>query len=154
MRQRFRPYKPLQPGSPKATIASAMIEVGGPGAVAERMRRKRSVVYAYGDPDHPTHAPFDAVCELVKAGARAPIEFLAGLAGGSFTAAETPQEHFAVLVERAARERGVLDAQTISALADGTIDARERGALADGFGRHIAALNAVRARLISEGSES
>lgn len=149
----FRPYKPVAAASAKAAISRGIAEAGGPRAVVLRMKRRKSAVYAYGDADHPTHAPFDAVCALVQAGATAPVEHLAMLAGGFFVAASAPREQFAALFSRAARQRGDMEAQTLDALADGVIDARERGALVDALGQQIAALNAARARLLREGAQ-
>ena len=145
----FRPYKPAAKATPKAAIAGAISEAGGPKEVVLRMKRRRSVVYAYSDPDHATHAPFDVVCALVEAGARAPAEHLAALAGGFFTPGEVPQERFTALFARAARQRGALEADALAALEDGVIDGSERGALVESIGAQIAALNAARTRLLS-----
>ena len=148
---RFRPYKPSRGPSPKSAIAAGMIEAGGPAALVGRLKRKRSVVYAYADPDHKTHAPFDAVCDLVAAGARAPVAHLAAIAGGVFMPGRQEAGSLVDLLSRAARAAGETQARAIASLADGKIDAVEGADLAETIDREIAALTGARAQLDGRG---
>lgn len=150
--RRYRPIKPRVYGADKTAIADGLVEAGGPAALVQRMKRKRSVIHAYADPDHPTHAPFDAVCDLVKAGARAPVLHLCALAGGAFAPGAPASESFSALVSRASTENGAFVGQVLAALGDGRIEPGERSKLLHDLDAEIATLMSARAKLASDGA--
>lgn len=152
-----RPYKPIKrrdARSPKGVVAQALVEAGGPRKLAGTLQRGRSTLHAYGDPDHPTHAPFDAVCDLVASGATAPVQHLCAVAGGTFTPGRPLPDPFPVLAARASKAHGDLTARIVDALADSTISASERAAILVDLDTEIELLVAARTRLAKDGEPS
>jgi hypothetical protein len=86
--------------------ADAQLRRRGPKEVASRIRRRLTQCYAYTDPDSDQAISYEAVCELVKAGARAPVEHICAISGGVFLPGQPTTETTDALVARCAREHG------------------------------------------------
>lgn len=92
--------KPRRYASIKAVLAQTFKEMGGVKRVCHLLKLGKSRAYAFTDPDHVADIGFSAVCELVRAGSKAPVEFLCTLAGGAFHPGEASNEDLDALAVR------------------------------------------------------
>ncbi|WP_406853516.1 hypothetical protein ABEG18_13170 [Alsobacter sp. KACC 23698] len=146
----FNPVKPRAYFTTKHVISRMFAEIGGPKRVAERIRKKLKQTYNYSDPQHPAEISFAAVCDLVVAGARAPIEHLCTLAGGAFLPSHTTNEGVTVLAGRACVEQAEFVAKLLDATGDGKITAAEALPLLKDLDDAIRTLTCARARVLAD----
>lgn len=131
----FRAQKPRRFGSPEAAIVATFGQInGGADAVAALLGKSRATAYAYTEPassDEHVAIAWADVCRIVQfIGAVAPVEHLAGLAGGAFLPPVTPStDTLAELHALSADAFGELTAEIIRALEDDSVCTRERHAI-------------------------
>lgn len=146
----FRTIKPREPGSTKDVVSRLFDEAGGIKRVAFALGKGLSVTQAYADPQHRTEITFDQVRRLTSDQAIAAAEDLAAIAGGVFVPGIVPADALPILGAKAAEEWGQYIAAMLVAYADGRLCDRDRPRVREELNEAIAALVAVRARLISE----
>lgn len=94
-RGKFRSY-----ASVKEVLHRAFHELGGFKRVGDLIRARKSKAYRFTDPNSTADLGFAAVCELVRCGSRAPVEYLCALAGGAFHPGEQSNEDLDSLAVR------------------------------------------------------
>jgi hypothetical protein len=125
----YRPNVPARYDSAKGVAQRSANEIGGPKGVAFRLGLKRSRVHQLLAATEPSQMLHAQVRELVKAGARAPVEDLCALAGGAFLPGDAPISSLSQLTSTSLVEHSHFVSCVLLALADGHLSADERCAI-------------------------
>lgn len=122
----FDPNKPIDPAHHKAVLRTVVDAAQGPKAVAERIGRRKSQLYAYCDPQSEQEISLASVVKIAQAhpdACRTLVDYLCQLVGGYFVPLQASEASVAVAMAASIKEHAELSATVCQALEDGHVSA-------------------------------